>query len=168
MGFERDTVLDALGWQLLLALQEDARRSFADLARLVNLSPPAVAERVRRMEEAGIITGYGAQVDPGQIGLPLVVFIHLSTTPDKYPSVVRVASESPEIVECHHVAGATSFIIKLSVASLPHLEQIIKSLSVYGSTSSHIVLSTPVKKRVLSWRSKDEGGGRRRPRSRSR
>jgi Lrp/AsnC family leucine-responsive transcriptional regulator len=141
MTFDSEKLLDDTGWQLLQALQEDARLSFAELGRMVGLSPPAVAERVRRMEDAGIITGYRAQVNPEKIGLPLMALIALTTTPQQYPQVIALINGLPEVLECHHVTGNCSFSIKAIASSMSHLEGLIGQLSRYGQTSTSIVLS---------------------------
>ncbi len=142
MTFDTEKLLDDTGWQLLEALQEDARLSFAELGRRVGLSPPAVAERVRRMEEAGIITGYRAQINPEKIGVPLTAFIGLITSPQQYPSIVALVNDLSEVLECHHVAGSYSFMLKAIASSISHLETLIAQLSRYGQTTTLIVLST--------------------------
>ena len=116
MTLENKKILDNVGWQILTALQEDARLSFAELGRRVGLSLPAVAERVRRMEEAGIITGYSAKIDVNKIGLSIMAFIRVSTSGDKYPTVISLASKMPEVVECHHLTGTDSFIMKVVIS----------------------------------------------------
>ncbi len=141
MSFDPEKLLDDTGWQLLQALQEDARLSFAELGRRVGLSPPAVAERVRRMEEAGIITGYRAQINPEKIGLPITALIGLTTTPQQYPCVIALIKDLPEVLECHHVTGGCSFALKAIASSMSHLEALIEKLSRYGQTSTAIVLS---------------------------
>lgn len=141
MTFDSEKLLDHTGWQLLQALQEDARLSFAELGRRVGLSPPAVAERVRRMEEVGIITGYRAQLDPEKIGLPLIALIGLTTTPQQYPQVIALIEDLPEVLECYHVTGNCSFSIKAIASSMSHLESLIAKLSRYGQTATSIVLS---------------------------
>ena len=146
-------LLDDVGWQLLIALQEDARLSYAELGRQVGLSLPAVGERVRRMEEAGIITGYHAKVNPNKIGLSMITFIWLSTTGEKYPKVIAMIEKLPEVLECHHLTGADSFIMKVVTSSLPHLEALITRFSAYGQTTTSIVLSSPVTKRVFTKKS---------------
>jgi Lrp/AsnC family leucine-responsive transcriptional regulator len=147
LGFER--LLDRTGLKILRALQENARLSFSQLGRQVALSPPAVAERVRRMEEVGIITGYHAQVEPDKVGLPIMAFITLKTRADKYPEIMVSVRRAPEILECHHVSGGESFVIKVVASSIPHLERVIERLSPFGETSTLIVLSSPVVKQVL-------------------
>ncbi|HEY9728704.1 MAG TPA: Lrp/AsnC family transcriptional regulator [Chroococcales cyanobacterium] len=142
MTFDSEKLLDDTGWQLLQALQQDARLSFAELGRRVELSPPAVAERVRRLEDAGIITRYRAEVNPEKVGLPLTAMIGLTTTPQQYPQVIALIKALPEVLECHHVTGNSSFSIKAIASSMSHLERLIEQLSRYGSTATSIVLST--------------------------
>ncbi|MCA1991615.1 MAG: Lrp/AsnC family transcriptional regulator [Coleofasciculus sp. S288] len=141
MTFDSEKLLDDTGWQLIQALQDDARLSFAELGRRVGLSPPAVAERVRRMEEAGIITGYRVEINPGKSGLPLMALIGLTTTPQQYPEVIALINNLPEVLECHHVTGNYSFVIKAIASSMSHLEALIGKLSRYGQTSTSLVLS---------------------------
>lgn len=152
MTFDSEKLLDAVGWQLLAALQEDARLSFAELGRRVGLSPPAVAERVRRLEEVGIITGYCAQVNPEKVGLPLMALIGLTTTPQQYPKIIALVRDLPEVLECHHVTGSCSFSIKAIASSIAHLESLIEQLSQFGPTATSIVLSSPVKGRGIRQR----------------
>lgn len=81
MTFKDDFLLDETGWNILRELQRDARQSFPELGRRVGLSSPAVAERVRKLEDAGVITGYGARINPAKVGLPMMAFVRLTTTP---------------------------------------------------------------------------------------
>ncbi len=147
----RDAVkkaLDRTDRAILQALQEHARISFNKIGQRVGLTSPAVGERVRRMEDAGVITGYHAELEPGRLGLPLQAFIRLHTGPEKYPRVLAALAETPEVLECHHVTGEASFILRVAVASMPDLEAIIARLSPYGETATSIVLSTPLKRRL--------------------
>jgi Lrp/AsnC family leucine-responsive transcriptional regulator len=146
-GFAK--LLDRTGLKILRALQENARLSFSELGRQVALTPPAVAERVRKMEESGIISGYHAQVDPDKVGLPIRAFITLKTRAEKYPSVTALVRNCPEILECHHVSGGESFIMKVVASSIPHLEALIEKLSSFGETNTLIVLSSPVVKQLI-------------------
>lgn len=146
-GFER--LLDRTGLKILRALQKNARLSFSELGRQVALSPPAVAERVRKMEEGGIISGYHARVEPGTVGLPIMAFILLKTRAEKYPDIISLAGHLPEVMECHHVSGGESFIIRVVAAAIPNLEKLIEKLSSFGETSTLVVLSSPVVKQVL-------------------
>lgn len=150
MTLETKKLLDEVGWQILQALQEDARLSFAELGRRVGLSLPAVAERVRRLEEAGIITGYRAEVNMSKIELPIMVFIRMNTPRNQYPALIALLNALPQVLEGHHLTGSESFIIKVVVASIGDLERLIGQLSAYGQTTTSIVLSSPVVKKVIS------------------
>lgn len=134
--------LDDTSLHLLAALQCDARLSYADLARRVGLSPPAVADRIRRLERQGVITGYRAQVDRGKLGYGLTAFIRLRAASEQYDSIDALADETPEILECHHVTGEDGFILKVIARSVAHLDQLILRLAPYAATTSSIVLST--------------------------
>jgi Lrp/AsnC family leucine-responsive transcriptional regulator len=147
--FQVEKMLDRIGRKLLRALQENARLSYSELGRQLGLSAPAVAERVHKLEEFEIITGYHAEVDPARLGYGVLAFIRLTTPTDKYSRVLELAQRLPEIRECHHVTGGEAFILKVLATSIPHLESLIAQLSTYGATSTSIVLSSPVKKQGM-------------------
>ncbi len=149
LSFQVERILDPIGRKLLYALQANARLSFSELGRQLGLSAPAVAERVRKMEEAELITGYHAEVDPVPLGYGVLAFIRLTTLTEQYPRVLELAQRLPEIRECHHITGGEAFILKVIATSIPHLEAIIALLSAYGATSTSIVLSSPVRKHSL-------------------
>lgn len=149
MAMDVDSQLDKVGWQLLRVLQEDARLSYSELGRRVGLSSPAVAERVRRMEDSGIISGYRAMVDPSRLGYPTMAFVHLKTTGDHHNRIATVAHTLAEVQECHHVTGQDSYMIKVVVSSMMHLEHVIAQLRTYGETTTSIVLSSPVKSKMV-------------------
>jgi Lrp/AsnC family transcriptional regulator, leucine-responsive regulatory protein len=141
--------LDAIAWKILENLQQNARQPFAELGRRVGLSTPAVAERVRRLEEAGVITGYHAAVDVAKLGVPIRVLVRL-TIPGGDLQVSRAVTgikELAEISKCHRITGAESFIIEADVVSIRHLEALIDRLSALGATSTSTVLSSPVQRR---------------------
>ncbi|HEY1647729.1 MAG TPA: Lrp/AsnC family transcriptional regulator [Terracidiphilus sp.] len=141
--------LDAIAWKILENLQQNARQSFAELGRKVGLSTPAAAERVRRLEEAGVITGYHAAVDVAKLGVPIRVLVRL-TIPGGDLAVSRAVTaikELPEISRCHRITGAESFVIEADVVSIRHLEALIDRLSALGATSTSTVLSSPVQRR---------------------
>ena len=144
-----DPQLDSVGWQLLRVLQDDARLSFSELGRRVGLSSPAVAERVRRMEDHGLITGYRAMLDPSKLGYPILAFIHLKITGEHHQQLTTIAHTLSEIMECHHVTGQDSYMIKVIVSSMVHLEHVIVQLRHYGETTTSIVLSSPVKEKLI-------------------
>lgn len=143
---ESKVELDSVAWTLLEALQADARLSFAELGRRVNLSPPAVAERIKRLEEAGVIRGYRAEVNPAALGYGLVALIDFTTTPQEYDAVTRLLEGMEEVRRCYHVTGQGSFRIEAIARSISHLEEVIGQLSRYGQTATAIVLSQPVEK----------------------
>jgi Lrp/AsnC family transcriptional regulator, leucine-responsive regulatory protein len=143
-------VLDEKNWHILEHLQQDGRMSFAEVGRRVGLTLPAVAERVRRMEDAGIITGFRAEINPAKIGLPIAAFIRISIVGDVFARVAKAVREMPEVLECHRGTGADSFTLKVAVESVQHLERLIDKLTPFGTTSTSIVLSTLVKHRSFS------------------
>lgn len=149
-------LLDEIGLRMLDELQQDARLSFAELGRRVHLSTPAVAERVRRMEEAGIITGYHAAVDPAALGLPIKAIIRLKANQQNYERVRSAVIEIPEVIECHHVTGADDLVMTVLVESVGHLEAVLDRLRPFGDHVTSIVLSGPVGSRPVSPR-RDEG-----------
>ena len=114
--------MDQTDWHILTELQRDGRLSYNQLARRVNLSPPAVADRVRRLEERGIITGYEARVDPAKAGLPLTAFIQMRCTPGRCLLQTSSADDLPEVVEIHKLSGQWCSMLKVRVASMEHLE----------------------------------------------
>lgn len=149
MAFTNEKLLDEIGWRILQELQVNARLSFAELGRRVGLSLPAVTERVRRLEDAGIITGYHAEVSLDQIGQPITAFIRMSINSDVSAKLIKLIQELPEVRECHRGTGGDSFILKVSVASVGHLESLIDRLVPFGTTTTSIVLSSPVTKRFI-------------------
>lgn len=127
----------------------NARISFAELGRRVGLTTPAVIERVRKLEDAGVILGYRAEIDPAKIGRPITAFIRMSIVGVDYSHIIEVAEESNEVLECHRGTGGDSFIMKVAVSSVEHLQEVIDRLTPYGITTTTIVLSSPVKRRVI-------------------
>ncbi len=142
-------LLDDIGRQILRILQEDGRISFNELGRRVGLSSPAVAERVRRMEEAGIILGYRAVVNQARIGYPIMAFIRLSIPVTHIPQADELAKNIPEVLECHHLTGSDGVILKVVVSSVGHLEEVISQMGSCGMTTTAIVLSSPVLERPI-------------------
>jgi len=141
--------LDDIGWALLHELQDNARLSFSELGRRVGLTPPAVADRVRRMEEAGIIRGYRLDVDTARVGLPLTAVIRVTHRGVNCLELGRIVSEYPEVLECHRITGAESYSMKVALRSVEHLQELIDRLMPYGETVTSIVLSSPVTHRSI-------------------
>ncbi len=145
--------IDAAGWGLLRRLQEDARMSFRQLGEAIGLTAPAAAERVRRMEDAGIITGYHAAVDPARLGLPILAFVHLTSSAQQSGRFREIVVNIPEIIECHCVTGSESYILKVAVPSVPLLERLLWKLKDYGEVRTSLVLSSQVTRRTIDGRS---------------
>ena len=141
--------IDDIDRKVLTELQQDARVSYAELGRRVGLTTPAVIERVRKLEDAGVIIGYRAEIDTAKVGLPITAFVRMSIAGVDYSHIIEVAEQSNEVLECHRGTGGDSFIMKVAVASVEHLQQIIDKLTPYGITTTAIVLSSPVKRRVI-------------------
>ena len=141
--------IDEIDRKILNGLQEDARVSYAELGRRVGLTTPAVIERVRKLEDAKVITGYRAEIDMAKVGFPITAFIRMSITGIDYSHIIEVAKASPEVMECHRGTGGDSFIMKVAVSSVEHLQQVIDRLTPYGITTTTIVLSSPVTKREM-------------------
>jgi len=150
LSSEPTKVLDQIDWQILNLLQQDARLSLAEIGRRVSLSPPSVTERIRQMEEAGIILGYSAKINPSAIGLGLRVLIDLTTTPEQYPSVIEFMKTCEFIRSAHHVTGSASFRVEVLIHSIHTLEALIGQMSKFGHTITSIVLSSPVEKTIMN------------------
>lgn len=145
-------MIDLIDWKILEELQQNARTSFAELGRRVNLTTPAVIERIRKLEDAKIITGYRAEIDTAKVGLPITAFIRMSISGVDYSKIIKVAEESNEVLECHRGTGGDSFILKVAVSDVEHLQNIIDRLVPFGITTTSVVLSSPVKRRVIEKR----------------
>lgn len=148
--------LDALDVQLLDALQRNARSTFSDLGALVGLKPPAVHERVKRLEARGYVRAYAAQLDNKLLGLELTALVSCYTTPDcTYESFIARLSALPEVCEVHSVAGEESFVLKVVTRSTAHLDELLsrlKAVAGMARTKTTLVLSTPFERGGISLR----------------
>jgi Lrp/AsnC family leucine-responsive transcriptional regulator len=145
-----DGLLDPTNRLLIAELQADARLSIAELGRRVSLSSPAVTERLRRLEESGVITGYGATVDPRRLGYGFGVVIRIRPAPLKLQVIAEIARSTPEVVECHRVTGDDCYIAIAYVRDVEHLEQVIDRFAAHGQTTSSIMQSSPVPRRPIA------------------
>lgn len=142
--------LDKTSWRILELLQQNARVPFSELGRQVGLSAPAVAERVRRMEEAGIIRGYQAVIDPSKLGYSLEVFIRAEITHSNHEAAIRFISQLPNVLEFWNLTGRDGYLIRAVFRSVQELEQVLnQKLGVYGTTTTALVLSKPVDFRII-------------------
>jgi Lrp/AsnC family leucine-responsive transcriptional regulator len=149
MTNDSEKLLDETGWKLLCALQENARSSYAELGRCVGLTPPAVADRIRRLELAGIITGYHAAVNPAKLGLGLTAIIRFKASGAPYARIMGVIRGCPEIIECHDITGDDCMSLTAVVSSVAHLQEVIARLTPFGASNTSIVLSTPLAHRAI-------------------
>lgn len=149
--------MDETDWHILRELQLDARLSYAEIGRRVGLSSPAVQERVRKMEDYGIITGYRVEIDLPKAGLPLSAYIRVGNLPSTDEVRVQELSKSmPEVMECHHITGQDCFLIKIAATSIAHLEQVISKFADFTHTVTTIVLASPVKQRIICGEYEDD------------
>jgi len=144
-----DRQLDRQGWHLLRLLQENARLSFRIIGNAIGLTAPAVAERIHRLEDAGIIKGYYAEVDLAKAGLPVQAFIHLTTNSQQSVRFRKIVADLPEVMECYCVTGIESYILKVAVDSVPRLEHVLMSLKEYGEVRTSVVLSAQITRRII-------------------
>ncbi len=148
--FTDDALLDATNRRLLEELQDDGRMSLAELGRRIGLSSPAVAERLRRLQDEGVITGFRAEVDPRRLGLSLGVIVRIRPAPRQLAAVAQLARETPEVVECHRVTGDDCYVMTAYVRDVAHLEELIDAFAAYGQTTSAIMQSSPVARRAVA------------------
>jgi Lrp/AsnC family leucine-responsive transcriptional regulator len=149
VAFRSERDLDDLDWKILDELQSDGRLSFKELGRRVNLSSPAVAERVRRLEESGVITGYHARVDPGQAGYPISAFVEMRCSLAKCLLKTGTPEDFPEVVEIHKLSGDHCSMLRVRAASLEHFEGLLERLGKHGELRSSVVLSTQYEGRAV-------------------
>jgi Lrp/AsnC family leucine-responsive transcriptional regulator len=140
---------DATNAALLQELQENGRLSLAELGRRVGLSPPAVADRLERLEEAGVIRGYRAEVDPRALGYQLAVVLRIRPAPRELKKVAELAQRTPEVVECHRITGDDCYLMKAHVRDVDHMEEVIDRFAIYGQTTTSIIQSSPVPRRSV-------------------
>ncbi|WP_371364482.1 Lrp/AsnC family transcriptional regulator [Pseudomonas sp. QL9] len=140
--------MDKYDRALLAALLENGRLPFAELARRINLSPPAVADRVARLEADGVITGYHASVDLAKLGRPIQCLIELRLNDHRGASLLGRLAEIPQIIDCHRITGESCVMLKVAVTCTAELEELIDQLAQYGASKTSLMLSTTLDGRV--------------------
>jgi len=145
-----DYALDRTDWRLLAELQRDGRATYAELARAVAMSASAVAERVRRLEESGVIAGYQATVNPERVGLTVMAFVRVRYPTGNYRPFHAMLDTTPEIVEAHHVTGEDCFILKVLTRSMRHLEEVTGRIAGLGPVTTSVVYSSPLAGRSIA------------------
>jgi Lrp/AsnC family leucine-responsive transcriptional regulator len=141
--------VDGLDLRILAALQIDARLSLAELGRRVGLSAPAVAERIHRLEEAAVITGYHAEVDPRALGFPVTVMVRINPAVRELQRIAKIAEEIPEIIECYRITGDDCLYFTMHLRSVDQLEPVLDRFAPYGRTTTALVHSAVVPRRPL-------------------
>lgn len=142
--------LDDTDLRLLEELQADARVTLAELGRRVGLSPPSVADRLKRLETGGVIRGYRADIDPRALGYDLAAVLRIRPHARQIPKVAEIATDTPEVVECQRVTGDDCFVMRMYVRDVGHLEEVIDRFTPFGQTTTSIVQSAPFPARGIA------------------
>ncbi|MGI8588947.1 MAG: Lrp/AsnC family transcriptional regulator [Chloroflexia bacterium] len=136
--------IDPVNARVLEELQRDPRLTMSELGRRVGMSSPAVTERVRRLEETGVIQGYRLDLNPAALGLPIAVYIRIRPNPGQLPKIVELAQQVSEVVECHRVTGEDCLVLKVHIPAIDQLDRLLDDFLLYGSTTTTIIQSSPV------------------------
>jgi Lrp/AsnC family transcriptional regulator, leucine-responsive regulatory protein len=147
MAMDSTALLDSHGRKLIHELQANARLSLAELARRIGLSPTATGERLKQMEEIGILRGYTIEIDREALGLEVLAFIRMSCPGQNYHRFLEYVQSLEEVRECHHLTGGDDFLLKVTTTNLADLEAFIEALLPYGNPVTSLVLSSPVEHR---------------------
>ncbi|WP_432474880.1 Lrp/AsnC family transcriptional regulator [Amphritea sp. HPY] len=137
---------DTINRKILAALQQNSRISYAELGKQVHLSAPAVAERIRKLESAGVISGYTLKVDLDKLGYPIVALVQCKVFRTKERQFKALVLSYDEVIECHNVTGEQAFLIKLAVQSMSQLDLILEAFCDLSDTNTMMILSTPVER----------------------
>jgi Lrp/AsnC family leucine-responsive transcriptional regulator len=140
--------LGATDLKIISELIEDGRVSLAELGRRVSLSSPAVAERVKRLEQSGVITGYHAEIDLRKFGYQLTAIVRVKPAPGQLPKIPELAEQLPEVTECHRITGDDCFFPKIQLRSIDELSEVLDRFLVFGETTTSIVNNTPIAHRM--------------------
>jgi Lrp/AsnC family leucine-responsive transcriptional regulator len=139
--------IDTTDRKIIGELTTDGRLSFAELGRRVSLSSPAVAERVQRLERAGVITGYRAEIDPRTLGYQLTAIVRIKPAPGQLPRIPELAAQIPEIGECHRITGEDCFYLKVHLRSIDELSAVLDRFLAYGETTTSLINASPIPRR---------------------
>ena len=135
---------DPRNLELIRELRSDPRIAVSALARKVNMSAPAVKERIQRLEETGVIRGYRLELDPAALGLPVTAIVRVRPMPGQLPKIVKLAQSLPQVTECHRITGEDCFLVKIHLESLDGLDRLLDRFLVFGQTTTSILQSSPV------------------------
>jgi len=141
--------MDATDLKIINILQDDGRISMKELGSRVNLTSPAVSERVKRLEENGIITGYTAIVNPSRMSLYVQAIVHVGLKVSDHEQFIALANTERNIIECHHVTGEECMTVKVICADTQELETVLDKIQTIGSTKTSIILSSPLERKAI-------------------
>lgn len=144
---DRGSILDRTNIAIVELLHEGPRIGMSELGRRVGMSAPAVTERVRRLEATGVIRGWRVDIDPAAVGLPIAAYVRIRPTPGQLPKIAELARGTAEVVECHRITGEDCYLMKVHVASVEQLEDVLDGFALFGQTTTSIVQSSPVPSR---------------------
>ncbi len=146
-GGRRLLNLDTIDRKIIGELSTDGRVPLAELGRRVNLSSPAIADRVHRLETAGVITGYRAEIDPRALGYNLTAIVRVKPAAGQLSKIPELARQIPEIGECHRITGEDCFYVKVHLRSIDELSAVLDRFLVYGETTTSLINASPVPRR---------------------
>jgi Lrp/AsnC family transcriptional regulator, leucine-responsive regulatory protein len=142
--------MDEIDWKILEQLQGEGRMSRTELGRRVGLSGTATADRLRRLEERGVIRGYRAELDPKAVGYEVAAILRIRPVLGQLKKIAEVAEQTPEVVECHRVTGEDCYVMKIYVRSIDELENVLDRFTPLGQTTTSIIHSSPVPGRGIA------------------
>jgi len=140
-------ILDETNLRVLSELRSDGRLGLAELGRRIGMSAPAVAERVQRLERAGVIAGYRAEIDPAALGFPVSAVVRIRPSPGQLQRIPDIARETAEVGECYRITGEDCYLLRLHLRSIDDLEEVLDRFTPFGLTTTSIIHSTPVPRR---------------------
>jgi Lrp/AsnC family leucine-responsive transcriptional regulator len=143
-----DLLHDATNVALLRLLRDDPRLSVSELARRVEMSAPAVRERLQRLEDAGVVR-WRIEIDPRALGFPVSAYVRVRPAPGQLPKLAELARSMPQVTECHRVTGEDCFVVKIHVAAIDQLDAVLDQFLAFGQTTTSLIQSTPVPARLL-------------------
>ncbi len=143
--------LDDIAWDIIDHLQRDGRIAYAELGRRVGLSAPAVAARMRSLEESGLIRGYTVEIDPETLGFGVEAFVRMNVRggPKAHRDFLRSAGDVPEVLDLWRLSGAETYLLRIVARSVSDLERVLRPLWTYGETITSVVMSRPIDGRPL-------------------
>jgi Lrp/AsnC family leucine-responsive transcriptional regulator len=140
--------MDKTNWKLIKLLEKNGRLTYAELGKLVHLSAPAIAERVRKLEETGVITGYGAKINLEKIGIPITALVECQVYRAKEREFKALVLSLDEVISCYNVTGPYAFVLRVAVRSMSLLDALLERLIDLSDTNTMMVLSTPVSREM--------------------